>query len=427
MREQWVLQNGIRVVTEYQPYFQTCSLGIWVQLGSAHETKENQGISHLIEHMLFKGTKNRSAKEIARIIARLGDDINAFTSKEYTALYGTTLPELLPELAELFGDMLQNSLFDENDLIKEKAVIMEEIDMYNDSPEDLVHEKLQEAVWNPHPLSYIISGEKETVNRITRDELCEFMRQGYTADNLIISIAGNFAENTQQILELYFGKISGSKNVKITHTELTPAIYHREMVYIKRKIEQLHINLAFESFPAKHRLRFALAVLNSALGGSSDSLLFQTIREELGLAYSVYSYTGTYRMSGLFHIDITVNPKQACETIQKVFELLDKVRREGFRDEVLENYKKQVVIELIMGSESAKDKMSMNAKYVALYGTPKEADNTVEQVKLVTTEDVLECAKTLFDFSKASICMVGNPGSGQLTKIQNMFWECAQK
>ena len=202
------LSNGITVVTEELPYLRSSSFGIWVKAGSADEDDTNNGIAHIIEHMLFKGTKNRSAKQIADEMARIGGNMNAFTSKECTSYYATTLIEHLPIAIDIISDMLINSLIDEKALKKEKGVIIEEIDMYDDSPEDLVHEMLQQRIWKDHPLGYIISGTKKIVRKVTREQIQEFMDTHYVGENMVISVAGNIkSKELLALLEEKFGSI----------------------------------------------------------------------------------------------------------------------------------------------------------------------------------------------------------------------------
>lgn len=415
------LSNGIRLVIEQQPHFCSVSLGIWVKVGSAYERKENQGISHLIEHMLFKGTNTRSSKDISGLIARIGDDVNAYTSNEYTCYYGSTLPEFLPELAGLFSDMLTNSVFAEEELVKEKSVVMDEIDMYNDSPEDLVHEKLQEAVWQGHPLSYLISGDKTSVENISRTDLLTFYHNHYTGSNMILSLAGNTGLSCDEIVTLFeqlFAKIPAGKTYE---QELTCPAYQATTLQIDKKIEQLHINMAFRAIDALSSERYIAGVFNAAFGGSDNSLLFQNIREEQGLAYSVYSYQNNYLRSGLFHIDITVNPKQAVRAVESVVGLIEQVKTMEFADEVLDVYKNQIKIDLIMRSESAKAKMSKNAKDLLYFGTLVPLEAMIQGILSVTARNVCEFAGKYLDIKNASLCIVGKLTKKDAKRIDAVF------
>ena len=421
MISEYTLSNGIRLVTEQQPHFRSVSLGIWVKAGSAYENKKNQGISHLIEHMLFKGTKKRSSKDISGLIARIGDDVNAYTSNEYTCYYGSTLPEFMPELAALFADMLTDSVFAEEELKKEKSVVMDEIDMYNDSPEDLVHEKLQEAVWHGHPLSYLISGDKTSVENITRPDLISFYKEYYTGSNMILSLAGNAERSDKEIVELFEALFSKIPKGSTHEQELTRPEYQATTLQIDKKIEQLHINMAFEAIDALSKERYAAGVFNAAFGGSDNSLLFQNIREEQGLAYSVYSYQNNYLKSGLFHIDITVNPKQASRVVESVMKLIEEVKQTEFADEVLDVYKNQIKIDLIMRSEGAKAKMSKNAKDLLYFGTPVPPDEMIQGILSVTAEDVRVFAQKYLDITNASLCIVGKLMKKDAKRIDNML------
>ena len=407
MISEYKLSNGIRLVIEQEPQFRSVSLGIWVKVGSAYEKKENQGISHLIEHMLFKGTGKRTSKDISGLIARIGDDVNAYTSNEYTCYYGSTLPEFLPELAALFADMLTDSVFSEEELKKEKSVVMDEIDMYNDSPEDLVHEKLQEAVWQGHPLSYLISGDKTSVENINREGLLSFYHRHYTGSNMYLSLAGNTGMSCDEIVALFEALFSNIPMGEAHEQELTCPVYQATTLQIDKKIEQLHMNLAFEAIHALSRERYIAGVFNAAFGGSDNSLLFQNIREEQGLAYSVYSYQNNYLRSGLFHVDITVNPKQASRVMESVVKLVEEVKQTEFAEDVLDVYKNQIKIDLIMRSESAKARMSKNAKDLLYFGELVLLDEMIRGVVSVTAKEVRAFADKYLDIKNASLCCVG--------------------
>ncbi len=421
MISEYTLSNGIRLVVEQQPHFRSVSLGIWVKVGSAYENKENQGISHLIEHMLFKGTKNRTSKDISGLIARIGDDVNAYTSNEYTCYYGSTLPEFLPELAGLFADMLTDSVFAEEELAKEKSVVMDEIDMYNDSPEDLVHEKLQEAVWQGHPLSYLISGDKTSVEKINRTELLAFYHKYYTGSNMILSLAGNAGLSYEDIIALFEKVFAGIPSGEVHEQELTSPVYQSTTLQIEKKIEQLHINMAFEAINALSNERYVAGVFNAAFGGSDNSLLFQNIREEQGLAYSVYSYQNNYLKSGLFHVDITVNPRQAARVVESVVKLIEEVKKTEFTDELLDVYKNQIKIDLIMRSESAKSKMSKNAKDLLYFDALVPLEEMIQGIVSVTAAEVREFANKYLDVKNASLCIVGKLMKKEGKRIDAMF------
>ena len=351
------LENGIRVVLEPMQNLHTVSFGVWVKVGSANETIENNGISHVIEHCLFKGTKTRSAKQLADEISAIGDQLNAFTGKECTAFYGVTLTEYLPKLIELMGDMLQNSTFEEEPLKKELGVILEEIDMYDDSPEDLVHELLQKKVWEDHPLGYIISGEKSVVSAMTKEQILTYMKKYYCGSNMVVSVAGNFdEEEVLSCLEKHFQSIPEfGENADMKAVEAP--VFCRTSCERKKDVEQLYMNLAFETIPETDELRHVQIMVNALLGGSNNSRLFQTIREELGLAYSVYSYSSLYRAAGLFHIDVIVNPANAVIVYEKLREILREFAELRISETERDALYRQLRTEMIMGSESARNRM----------------------------------------------------------------------
>ena len=261
--KQYKLKNGIRIVLEKIPHVYSASVGIWIHAGSADESMENNGIAHMIEHMLFKGTKSRTATQLADETAETGGEINAYTSKEFTSLYATVLSEHLPKIIEIMGDMLNNSLFDEIELEKEKNIVMDEIDMYKDSPEDVVHEMLQMKVWDGHPLGFLISGEKDIVKSFSSKQLKSFVRDYYVGENIVISVAGNFDEEAllKQLEDVFSGIAPTGKAKNTIIPVFTPAIYLED-----KDIEQIHINFAFTASGSRAEDRFAYAVMNNILG-----------------------------------------------------------------------------------------------------------------------------------------------------------------
>lgn len=399
------LSNGITVVFEPMPYLRSAALGIWVKVGSSNENAKNNGISHIIEHMLFKGTKTRTAKQIADEMARIGGDINAYTSKECTSFYAVTLDEHLPVAIGILGDMLNNSLFEEKSFQKEKGVIIEEIDMYDDSPEDLVHEMLQMKVWDKHPLGFQISGSKETVRNTTRDEVLDYMTKHYVSDNMVISVAGNFKEDEiMELLEENFGKVpSGEKIEAAVAPSYAPTIYVKE-----KDVEQLHLNIAYESIKSDGEEKYILTVLNSVFGGSINSRLFQEIRENLGLTYTIYSYGSSYSRAGLFHIYGAMNPSQLRPVVDNIFQIIEDIKENGITEEELSMCKEQIKTELIMGDETAKNRMNSNGKAMLFRGYIIPLEEIIEKVNSVTKEEVKQFAVKYLNKEKVSISLVGN-------------------
>ena len=401
------LSNGITVITEELPYLRSSSFGIWVKVGSADEDDSNNGIAHIIEHMLFKGTESRNAKQIADEMAKIGGNMNAFTSKECTSYYATTLSEHLPIAIDIISDMLIYSLIDEKALRKEKGVILEEIDMYDDSPEDLVHEMLQQRIWKDHPLGYMISGTKKIVRKVTREQIIDFKDTYYVGENMTISLAGNFNEiNILRLLEEKFGviKTRSEKSRKISgRPEYNKVVCKRD-----KDIEQMHCNIAFDSISYLSEERYILSVLNSIFGGSINSRLFQKIRENSGLTYSIYSYGSSYRETGLFHIYAAMNPAQTATVVKKIGQIINDIKKKGVTSEELQMTKEQIKTELILGSESAKSRMNSNGKSIINRGRIIQLEEMIDGIEKVTLGSVLNFANRYFDPKNASISLVGN-------------------
>ncbi|MGB4657910.1 MAG: pitrilysin family protein, partial [Mobilitalea sp.] len=337
----------------------------------------------------------------------IGGNMNAFTSKECTSYYATTLSEHLPIVLDIISDMLSNSLIDEKALKKEKGVIIEEIDMYDDSPEDLVHEMLQQRVWKDHPLGYLISGTKKIVRRVTRDEILDFMDTYYVGENMIISIAGSF--NEEEVLAMLEDKFGGikAKGMKSGKKLDKPEYTH---VFCKRDkdIEQLHCNIAFDSISYLSEERYIFSILNSILGGSVNSRLFQKIRENSGLTYSIYSYGSSYRETGLFQIYAAMNPNQTATVVKKIYQIINDIKKKGVTVEELMMTKEQIKTELILGNESAKSRMNANGKSMLNRGHLTTIEELIEGIEKVTRENVIDFANKYFNIQSASVSLVGN-------------------
>jgi predicted Zn-dependent peptidase len=376
-------------------------------VGSANENESNNGIAHMIEHMLFKGTQKLSAKQIADEMAKIGGNMNAFTSKECTSYYATTLSEHLPIAIRIIADMLNNSLIEEKALRKEKSVIIEEINMYDDSPEDLAHEMLQQRVWKDHPLGYLISGTKKVVRKVSREEIMDFLDTYYVGENIVISIAGGFDQNQIfELLEEEFGRIR-QKSIKEVNPKSIP-VYHKVICKRNKDIEQLHCNIAFDCISYLSEERYVLSVLNSIFGGSINSRLFQKIRENSGLTYSIYSYGSSYRETGLFQVYAAMNPAQTSTVFKKIFKIIDEVKKKGVTFEELQMTKEQIKTELILGSEGAKSKMNSNGKSIMNRGRIVPIEEMIEGIESVSLEAIKDFANRYFNLSSCSISLVGN-------------------
>lgn len=431
------LPGGIRVVLEPMPYVKTAAFGVFVGVGSVCETKENNGISHMIEHMLFKGTERKSAKELADITARLGDTANAYTGKEYTAYYGVTIAEELPKLMEVLSDMLLHSVFDAKALSKEKGVICEEIDMYNNSPDDLVHEQAQKRAWQGHPLSFQISGTKGVVRGMTREKIVTFYKREYRPDRMVLSVAGAFdKEKVMEYLTALFCRRGQGVAAEIKNTGLAPdkrygkyfkedrkgtdniagqnrpmAEYTRNFSKTYQDTSQLHMNLVFPGISYLDEKRHVAAVFQSVFGGSNNSLLFQKIREEEGLVYSIYSYGCPYAKEGLVHIDAVTAPNQAETVFDYAMEVCDTMRNRKVSEETLSTHKALIRTEAILSKESVQSRMEGNGRNVLLRGRVIDREEELVHIESVTAEDVQNFARQVLCPDQMSLCLVGETRS----------------
>lgn len=399
------LSNGIRVVLEPMEYVHSASIGIYVKAGSAYETRENNGIAHVTEHMLFKGTNKRTAKELATAFARIGGGVNAYTAKEETCYYAMVLDEHLEEVIELLGDMLVNSRLDSEDLKKELEVILEEIDMYQDSPEDLAIEHLQEVSMPDSSLGYLISGKKEVVSQFTKEHVKSFMEDFYTAERMVISVAGNFSsEKVLTLLEKQFGMIKpiGKKIVR-TQTKFHPAFSS-----VHKDTEQIHLTIGFQGCSYTSEDKYAQDIFEQCFGDSDDSRLFQKLREDLGLVYSIYSFCNSYNDMGLFQIYGAMNGQKVEKAVKEIGLLLKELRQQGITKEELFCAKERVKADLLIGLDSSENRMAQNGKSVLLSGQLETMPDLLERTLTVSKEDVMRYIKQYIQLEKTSLVLVGN-------------------
>ncbi len=411
------LSNNIPVLYEYVEGLRSTALGIYVKMGSAYETRENNGISHVIEHMLFKGTQKHSSRELADIMSDLGNDINAYTSKEATAYYGRVLNEDFDRAAQVLGELITEPTFDEKELAKEKHVIIDEIDLYEDSAEDMCHELLQKRVWKNSPYGYIISGTKKNVKSFTSQQLVDIWKQNYCSSNLIISVAGGVSsEDMTASLEQYFGGISdGEHNI-----DYIPE-YSRCFFTKYKDTEQVHMNIAMNNVSAADDERYPVSVINASLGGNLNARLFQKVREELGLTYNIYSYSSLLNGAGLLHIYASMNPSQTIKVFKAVKEVLADLQTNGMKTEEIETIKKQIRTELILSGESASARMTANVKSYMALGRIEELDETIDRIMRVTPEEVDDCIHRYFNMSQCSMSLIGDISHINEDKLKKMW------
>ncbi|KMK77263.1 M16 family metallopeptidase [Alkalihalobacillus pseudalcaliphilus] len=399
------LENGVRILAEEIPYVRSVSMGIWVGTGSRNELKEENGISHFLEHMFFKGTETRTAAEIAESFDRIGGQVNAFTSKEYTCYYAKVLDEHTQIAIDILSDMFFHSKFDKTELQKERNVVLEEIKMVDDTPDDIVHDLLSEVSYGNHALAYPILGTVQTLETFTNEHLRDYMDRYYTGDYVVISIAGNITkEMIEQIKEVF------SKVKPTTHTPtITAPTFMPEKIVRKKDTEQAHICLGYPGLEIGHKDIYGLVLLNNLLGGSMSSRLFQEIREQRGLCYSVFSYHSSYQDSGMLTIYAGTGHKQLDELVTAVKETTEQLSASGMTAKELENGKEQLKGNLMLSLESTNSRMSRNGKNELLLKKHRSLDEIIEEINDVNLEDVNQLAKSILS-NKPSISLINANG-----------------
>nr|WP_207750699.1 pitrilysin family protein [Anaeromonas gelatinilytica] len=409
------MSNGIRVVSENIPYVRSVSIGLWVEAGSRYEGLNNNGISHFIEHMLFKGTKKRSAKDIADEIDSVGGQINAFTSKECTCYYIKILDSYIDLGIDILQDMLFNSEFDNKEIEKEKSVIIEEINMYEDSPEELVHDLISKILFNNHPLSYPILGSKKSIRNLTREDILEYFHNHYNPENIVISVVGNINEkNLLESLERNFGSLKMTRN-KISRNINMPFI-EDSLVGRSKKTEQLHLCLGLEGVNQSSKNLYSLLVLNNIFGGSMSSRLFQKIREDRGLAYSIYSYPSTYKDTGTFTIYAGLNPNNILDLSEIILNEIDNIKKNSFTSEEIYKSKEQLKGNYILGLESTSSRMSFYGKSELLNRKVDTSKEIINKINKVNKKSIDKLINEIFDYDKMNIAYIGNLKDSNKTK-----------
>lgn len=398
------LANGVRILTEEIPYVRSVAIGIWVRVGSRDELPGQDGISHFIEHMMFKGTENRTAKELAEALDSVGGQLNAFTTKEYTCYYAKVLDDHLELALDVLTDMFFNSKFGPNEIEKEKNVVLEEIKMYEDTPDDQVHDLFTSTIWQGHSLGRPIIGTKEMVMSFNREKVLDYYNHHYVPANTVISVAGSI--DHQQVverLETFFGQWSGPHVERQLH--IPEAKYE---INIKNKdIEQVHLCLGVQALQMDHPDIYVLHILNSIAGGGLSSRLFQNIREERGLAYSVYSYHSSYQETGFFAVYAGLSRNNLEDTLELIMKELKDFRNHGVTAEELFRAKEQLKGSLFLGLENVSSRMSRMGKTELCYGRVITPDEIVEKINNVNLEQIRYLAGELLNIDAFSLTAIG--------------------
>ncbi|MDO8445304.1 MAG: pitrilysin family protein [Deltaproteobacteria bacterium] len=405
MYQKTVLDNGIRILTEDVPHVRSVAIGIWVNTGARHEDKKVNGIAHFIEHMLFKGTERRTAMDIAREMDSVGGILNAFTDREYTCFYAKVLEKHLPMAVDLLSDIFLNSVFDPEELEKERKVVLQEISMVEDTPDDYVHDFFNEVVWPEDPIGRPILGTIESINSLFREDMKGYMRERYIPGDIIITAAGslNHQELANLLMKKGFGPLKPSQKIKGVHTP----DFSSQVAVHKKKLEQVHLCLGARSIEQTHPLRYHNYILNTVLGGGMSSRLFQEIREKRGLAYSVYSYLNTYSDTGYLGVYVGTGEGQYKEVLGLVRDELTKLKDELIETEELQSAKEQIKGNLILGMESTDSWMTKLAKNEIYFGRDVPIDEVMAGIDAVTAEGVRDLAGRMFKEKALSLAVVG--------------------
>ena len=407
-----VLDNGLRLITETMPQVRSVTIGVWLGRGSRHESDERSGIAHFLEHMLFKGTTSRSAQDLAQEIDSIGGQLDAFTAKEYASYYIKVLDEHLPVAVDLLSDLGRNPALRPEDVEKEKKVVLEEIKMVEDTPDDLVHEVFTQHFWEGHPLGRPILGSRATVEALTSDTLRHFFTGAYVAPNLMVAAAGNLDHpHVRDLITRAFERLPVTTD---PYPDRPPQPRPQVVTRVK-DIEQSHICLGGSAYPQNHGDRYVSYLLNTVLGGSMSSRLFQNVREKRGLAYAVFSGLNSYRDAGALTIYAGCATESVGEVVDLVVEDLKALKRLPVADDELRRAKDHLKGNLMLSLENTASRMSNLARQEIYFERQVSLDETLAGIERVTAADVQRVACDLFSDGRLGITLLGPESSGSLS------------
>lgn len=414
------LDNGLTVVYQKLEGYKSISIGVWVKTGSAHENDKVNGISHFIEHMMFKGTKKRSAKEIASIIDGIGGEINAYTAKECTCFYTKTLSLDYEIALDVLSDMMHNATFQVEHIETEKTVIIDEINMYEDAAEEIVVDILNEIIFKGHPLSYPILGTKKSVSGLTRETLMDYYHTFYNADNMIISIAGDFEESVllDKVNE-YFGCIRRGKGQILI--EGSDPIYQWNYDSKKKDFEQIQVAISFPGIRFDHELSYEMMVLSNIVGGTNSSRLFQSIREDRGLTYSIYSEPSFYDEIGTFTISFGVSKDNLKETLELIANELKILKEHLITPEALEHAKNHLRGSFFLNLEGSDNYMDMIGRIELFAHREKNIDDMLEKINGIQHSGVTLLIDQCFATEQIAMAIVGDIEKHETESLYKMF------
>lgn len=399
-----VLPNGIRVVTERMPHVRSVAVGIWVDTGSRNEPESRGGVSHLIEHLVFKGTASRTAEEIARTMDSVGGQMDAFTAKEHTCFYVSVLDEHLPLAVDLLTDILLHPLFGTEEIEKEKSVVLQEIKMVEDTPDDLIHDLFAERIWAGHPLGRPILGSREAVQGFSRELILRHFGEEYVPAHLVIAVAGHV--DHEQVVSLFAPRFEGFDRPSVAR-DGAPPVLHAGVNLVPKNLEQVHLVAAF---PGLHQVapeRYALYLLNDIIGGSMSSRLFQEVRERQGLVYSIYSSTQAYRDTGVVYLYAGTDAQNFSKVLKCILKEVRALKKDGITAEELRRAKDHLKGNLMLSLESTSSRMNRLAKQELYFGSFFSLDEMLAAIDQVGEEEVQALIHRLLDEDRLALLTLG--------------------
>lgn len=421
MQKKIMLSNGIRVMLEPMDHVRSASIGFWIKVGSINETSSLNGVSHFIEHMLFKGTERRTAKAIASEIDDLGGELNAFTSKECTCIYAHVLSEHVSLSIDIVSDMLMNSIFDANEIEKEKMIILDEINLYDDSPEDLIYDLLSEITFKGHALQRNILGTKKSVTELTKEMILNFYELHYQPENIVVAVTGKYDED--ELLSVLESTVGQLKHGKAHARKVIHIPFANGHIDQKKDSEQLHMIIGFKGYGYDTPELYPFLLLNNVVGGVSSSRLFQKIREDHGLSYTIDSQPSFYYNSGIFSIYASMLPENLMKVCELILEELKLIKAGELKEEEVCKYRNQLKGSFVLGMEGPTNIMNWIGKSELLSDRVRPIDEVISGIENITRTDVIRQANEVFDANNIAVALVGKTGEYKSEDVYNFFIE----
>ena len=406
--------NGITVLSEREPSVRSVAIGVWVRTASAHEPRPKMGVSHLLEHMVFKGTERRTAQEIAVSLESRGGSLDAYTSRDSTAYHARVLDADLPRALDVITDIVRRPVLRDTDLSLERQVVLEEISTVEDTPDDEVFDLTYETMWPSHPYGFQILGTKETVSALSTGDLRSLHGRAYFPGNCIIAAGGNLTHDAllQEVEKQGWFDGDGQPSAAPPPVPPVPPAVRGVGKHFERDTAQTHIVFATDTIPYADRRKYAMLVVSNVFGGGMSSRLFQRIREELGLAYAIYSFTSFYRAVGMAGVYVGTQPARAADTAQAIRDEFARMAREGLRREALADAKQQTLGQLMLSLESPTARMYRLASTAIYSESYRSLDEVLKTVEALTEDEVAGVAREFFDPERQTVVSLGPNGGG---------------